>query len=83
MTVFTSSRLPVTICWTQEASSLYSQLLGTELLAVPNGDEERMSEWPGLAPGTVFTLDGQGWKESCADVVLSSAGKSVFVLLFT
>ncbi|KAF4518498.1 hypothetical protein B566_EDAN009698 [Ephemera danica] len=74
LTVFASQALPLTVCQTENADELYSQLLGTELLAVPRGDEERLARWPGLQAGPQISLKGLGWKESSADILLSSSG---------
>lgn len=69
-----AATLPVTICRTTDTEAVYRHYLGSELLAVPRGSEERLRLWPGLHAGPTFSLKGEGWKVSCADVVLSSAG---------
>lgn len=66
----------MTICFTQDVDEVYEYYLGSEVLAVPCGSVERLEQWPGLAPAPPFVLKGEGWKESCADVVLSSAGST-------
>ncbi|CAL4170384.1 unnamed protein product, partial [Meganyctiphanes norvegica] len=71
-TLFCSSDLPISIVPTSEASSFYRSYLGTEMLGVPMGNEERIKQWPHLQPCN-FTITGIGSK-SAADVVLSSAG---------
>ena len=43
------------------------------MLGVPMGGEERLKHWPPLVPKEI-DLKGKGWKESCADIVLSTAG---------
>lgn len=43
------------------------------MLGVPIGDDERLNKWPHLLPKE-FELKGRGMKQSCADIVLSSAG---------
>ncbi|KAG4075871.1 hypothetical protein HA402_003697 [Bradysia odoriphaga] len=74
ITVYASPKLPVLIVKTDEAETVYSEMLGTELLAVPVGDAERLNKWPGLAASDVFTFRGEGTKVSACDVLLSSAG---------
>jgi nitric oxide-associated protein 1 len=46
--VYASPNLPVTICGTEDADDLYEEFLGTEVLAVPFGGEERLDMWPKL-----------------------------------
>lgn len=59
-TVYASNELPVMIVASDEAESVYGDLLGTEFLAVPVGDEERLKQWPGLTASDVFTFRGEG-----------------------
>lgn len=73
ITVFASSYLPVNIVYTEQAKKFYETHVGTEFLAVPLGDKERLKYWPKLSPKEL-TLNCIGWEESCADIVLSSAG---------
>ncbi|MPC43388.1 Nitric oxide-associated protein 1 [Portunus trituberculatus] len=72
-TVFRSSGLPLTICKTVDASSIYCQYLGSPILGVPCGGEERLKSWPPLQPVNL-RVQGHRRHESCVDVVLSSAG---------
>lgn len=72
LTVFASRYLPVNIVYTEQARKFYELYLGTDMLAVPMGGEERLEQWPKLLPNEL-TLDCIGWEESCADVVLSNA----------
>lgn len=45
-------------------------------MAVPCGGSKRLAEWPGLkASDEEINVKGCGWKECCADIVLSSAGE--------
>ncbi|XP_069697754.1 nitric oxide-associated protein 1 [Periplaneta americana] len=75
MTVFSSSSLPLTICQIDDAAEIYDALLGSKLLGVPCGGSSRLSQWPGLkVHSRDFELQGCGWKESCGDILLSSAG---------
>lgn len=63
-TVYASSELPIMIVKTNEADRVYSELLGTDFLCVPVGDEERLASWPGLASSDIFTFTGEGSKIS-------------------
>lgn len=75
MTVFSSGRLPITICKVDDADYLYKTLLGTRLLGVPRGGSSRLAKWPMLtAHSEIFELRGTGWKKSCGDIILSSSG---------
>lgn len=73
VTVFASSYLPINIVYTEQANKFYRENLGTEILAVPCGGDERLERWPNLVPKE-FTLNTTGWERSCADIVLSTAG---------
>lgn len=72
--MFASSKLPLTVCLTKSADSIYKSYLGTEEFLVPSGDRDRLAMWPGLKAVSPFQFSGLGWKESAADIVLSSAG---------
>lgn len=72
LTIFASRYLPVNIVYTEQARKFYQMHLGTEMLAVPIGGQERLEQWPKLLPNEM-TLECIGWEESCADVVLSNA----------
>lgn len=78
VTVFASEYLPIHVVYTKEASRFYNIFLGTDLLAVPFGSTERLNQFPILLPKEVdFTEEDTRetfWKESCGDIVLSSAG---------
>lgn len=63
-TVYASIELPIMIVKTEEADTVYNELLGTEFIGVPVGDEERLRNWPGLAASDVFTFRGIGTKVS-------------------
>lgn len=67
----------MTISKTVDASSIYRQYLGSPILGVPLGGEERLKSWPPLQPINLRTLS-HNKQESCADVVLSSAGEWLF-----
>ena len=68
-----SHRLPLTVVDYSDADDAYTQLLGTLLLGVPFGGQQRLAQWPGLT-GKHLTIEGTGWHSSAADIVLSSAG---------
>ncbi|XP_063610564.1 nitric oxide-associated protein 1-like [Penaeus indicus] len=73
LTVFASEHIPINIVETVEASAFYRQYLGSTLLGIPIGNEERLLHWPILKPKDMRSL-GTGQRQSCADIVLSSAG---------
>lgn len=73
-TVFASYALPITICKTESADSLYDELLRSDAFAVPINNEDRLKLWPGLQSSKQFTVTGLDRDTSCADLVLSSAG---------
>lgn len=74
LTTLSSRHLPLTLVNCEDADKVYSELLGSRLLAIPCGSEQRLKQWPGLASKDV-TFKGVGWKECAVDIVLSSAGK--------
>lgn len=75
MTVFSSGSLPITICRIDDADCLYKTLLGSRFLGVPLGGPARLAQWPMLkSHSEILELHGIGWKESCGDILLSSAG---------
>lgn len=72
-TVFASHYLPIHIVYTEEAKRFYAGYLGTDMLGVPMGGVERLKHWPALFPKEI-KLESVNWTQSCADIVLSSAG---------
>uniref|UniRef100_A0A1B6D2K2 G domain-containing protein n=1 Tax=Clastoptera arizonana TaxID=38151 RepID=A0A1B6D2K2_9HEMI len=74
LTVFASIKLPITVCYTIDADEIYNHYVGTKVLGVPLRDGNGLKSWPGLASGSEFVLRGNNQAESCADVVMSSAG---------
>ncbi|KAK4875888.1 hypothetical protein RN001_012310 [Aquatica leii] len=75
VTVFCSESLPITICYTEHAQELYNTFLGTDLLVVPKGSEERMKQWPHLKEAQLpLHLKGVQNNVSCGDILLSNAG---------
>lgn len=77
MTVFCSENLPITICKTESAEEIYSELIGTDLFKVPTGQAARLRKWPALKPSKEFVVQGVGSRTGCADIVLSSAGEEM------
>jgi nitric oxide-associated protein 1 len=73
LTTFSSNQLPITLIDQEHADQMYSELIGTSLLRVPCGGQERLKVWPRLA-GREISFNGISWKQSAIDVVLSSAG---------
>jgi hypothetical protein len=75
MTVLSSGSLPITICKVDDADWIYNTLLGSRLLGVPRGGPARLAQWPMLKPHSeILELHGSGLKQSCGDILLSSAG---------
>lgn len=74
LTVFSSFKLPITVCREENADRLYKELLGTKYMLVPFGSEERLNKWPNLEKSSPISLLGINDLISCADIVLSSAG---------
>lgn len=74
-TVFRSNELPITVCYTETADEVYSNLLGTTLFKVPIDENDRLSKWPNLELAKTFSIAGVSWKQSAKDVVLSNAGE--------
>ncbi|XP_049541691.1 nitric oxide-associated protein 1 [Anopheles darlingi] len=73
--VYAAPTLPTLITYTTDAGELYSDLLGSPLLAVPFGSEERLKRWPELRASPDILLHGTSAKHIAAgDIVLSSAG---------
>lgn len=72
-TVFASPNLPIHVTSLERADVIYGEHAGNELLKVPCGGKERME---GFAPlsGRVMEVTGVDWKESAADITLSSIG---------
>lgn len=67
-------QLPLSLVDYVDADEMYTELLGSPVLKVPFGNEERLKLWPGLI-GKDIVVQGVGWKKSSVDIVLSSAGK--------
>ncbi|XP_011155376.2 nitric oxide-associated protein 1 isoform X3 [Solenopsis invicta] len=72
-TIFSSSELPVTLTRTEDADSVYNELLETEAFVVPENNPDRLKHWPALE-SKEMEVTGVGKNESIGDIVLSSAG---------
>uniref|UniRef100_A0A8R1DJE6 G domain-containing protein n=1 Tax=Caenorhabditis japonica TaxID=281687 RepID=A0A8R1DJE6_CAEJA len=74
LTTFANEQLPLNVMPTHEVEEFHRKWLGTRALVVPQGNEQRMSEWPGLGEtGRRFEMKGRR-DEGCCDIVLSSIG---------
>lgn len=72
-TVFCAESLPITVTKTADADEVYDKFVGTELFAAPTGGRERLHKWPGLKKHDEdLEFDGEGPKQCCGDIVLSS-----------
>lgn len=65
--------MPVTVCKSNLADTIYEEFLKTEAFVVPINDPERLKVFPALKPKDL-TVTGIGRHESAADVILSSIG---------
>ncbi|MFH4973703.1 hypothetical protein AB6A40_000412 [Gnathostoma spinigerum] len=73
LTVFASDRLPVNVLKTSDVDGFLRKYMGSLVLVVPQGDPQRIAEFPQLK-STTFTVNGKGTEQSVADIVLSSIG---------
>lgn len=71
--VYSSLKLPVTICDTKDAEEIYNDFLGSELFNVPIGENDRLEKWPKLDSKEIVVMGKEKYITAC-DVVLSSAG---------
>lgn len=74
-TVFASADLPVTIVKVEDGDMMYENLLKSDLLVVPEGNQKRLEKWPKLESMDLIAYGRQN-NVACADVVLSSAGNA-------
>ncbi|XP_058444789.1 nitric oxide-associated protein 1 [Malaya genurostris] len=72
--LYSSPKLPTLICATNQANMIYQTLLGSEYMAVPRADPDRLAKWPDLQASTDILLTGIEKHISVADILLSSAG---------
>lgn len=72
LSVFASAKLPVLIVKTDEADNIYEDCIGTEIMGVPLGDEERLKKFPSLEKpdqSIVIQSDEHGdWKSCCGNL---------------
>lgn len=69
LSVFASEKLPVLIVNTHEADQIYADCIGTEILAVPIGDKERLKKFPALEKpeeSVIVQAGDHNDKKSCA-----------------
>lgn len=83
ITVFASSALPILIVKTDDASRIYEELLGSDYLAVPIGDLDRLKRWPFLRNSEVIKITGKGPQVSACGtfILLISARYRVVIQL--
>lgn len=60
LSVYASNRLPILIVQTDNAENVYRDFLGTDVLAVPRGDPERLAKWPMLCKNKEISIKGRG-----------------------
>lgn len=48
LSVYASARLPLLIVDTMKADEVYRECLGSKLLCVPRGDDDRLAKWPAM-----------------------------------
>jgi nitric oxide-associated protein 1 len=74
--IYSSLRLPISICKTKDAADFYESFLGSEILGVPmNLSEERLEKWPPLeARYDDIIVEGEDKYVSACDFVMSSVG---------
>ncbi|KFB52198.1 hypothetical protein ZHAS_00020305 [Anopheles sinensis] len=73
--LYAAMTLPTLICNTTEAAALYTDLIGTDLLGVPYGTENRLASWPTLESAPDILVHGTEDKHlTVCDILLSSAG---------
>lgn len=69
LSLFASQKLPILIVNTEEAEQIYQDCLGTEILGVPLGDNERLTKFPKLEkpdePIVVGSGDHGDWISCC------------------
>ncbi|XP_052863767.1 nitric oxide-associated protein 1 [Anopheles cruzii] len=73
--LYAAPTLPTLITYTAEAAELYDAMLGSPLLAIPTGGQERLSKWPPLRAAPDILLYSTHEKHlALCDILLSSAG---------
>uniref|UniRef100_A0A1B0EZN4 G domain-containing protein n=1 Tax=Phlebotomus papatasi TaxID=29031 RepID=A0A1B0EZN4_PHLPP len=74
LAVYSSLRLPILICDTTKANAIYSDLLQTDALQVPQNTTVRPQPWVSLEYGFDFSIVGDFIGLTVADIVFSSIG---------
>lgn len=64
-TVYSTPKLPKLICTTDMASNIYRDCLGSELLGVPMGNEDRLKNWPEMESVDFIGVEGDSEAYSC------------------
>lgn len=72
--VYASKEIPTMLCKTEDSDELYNAFLGTKVLGVPFGSDERLAQWPELKASQPITVEGIDKSVNCCDLVVSSAG---------
>ncbi|XP_058128330.1 nitric oxide-associated protein 1 [Anopheles ziemanni] len=73
--LYAAMTLPTLICNTTDAAALYTNLIGTDMLGVPYGTENRLANWPALESAPDILVHGAEDKHlTVCDILLSSAG---------
>jgi ribosome biogenesis GTPase A len=74
--VYSSLKLPISICDIDDADEFYESFLGSEILGVPiDMSDARLSKWPKLeAAYEEIVIDGTDKYETVCDLVMSSVG---------
>lgn len=65
---------------TADADDIYNTLLNTEAFVVPENNPDRLKHWPALGSKEMEVI-GIGRNISAADVVLSSAGNNMILVI--
>ncbi|GAB1603880.1 nitric oxide-associated protein 1-like [Argonauta hians] len=73
LTLVNNNNIKVHYMNTSEAEDFYRENIGTGVLQIPLGDEDRLRQIPPLV-GNTFHITGTGWKQTVCDIVLSSVG---------
>lgn len=78
--VYSSLALPILITYTKHADTIYKTFLGTELLGVPMGDTDRLSNWPNLECSDVICEKGESEDISVCGIIIHSFCVCFFVI---
>ncbi len=72
-TVFCSKEMPIHVLRSSDLDRFLDKFWGSKVLRVPSGSVKRLELFPKLQSANI-ELIGSGTQDSCADVILSSAG---------